>query len=121
MTHRLTIAVCCIFEDISFYGVSPFVTRWVHVICAIAVAEARFVNAIEREPVDVSAVPESRKNLVSNYGVVRRAGVIQTQAGLPSLLSEISLNVILCSDLRFYRLTGGIISSANQSNSLIDS
>ncbi|XP_051232103.1 lysine-specific demethylase 4B isoform X1 [Dicentrarchus labrax] len=37
--------------------------RWVHVICAIAVAEARFVNAIEREPVDVSAVPESRKNL----------------------------------------------------------
>ncbi|XP_075344301.1 LOW QUALITY PROTEIN: lysine-specific demethylase 4B [Sparus aurata] len=37
--------------------------RWVHVICAIAVAEARFVNTIEREPVDVSAVPESRKNL----------------------------------------------------------
>ncbi|XP_075896722.1 lysine-specific demethylase 4B isoform X2 [Nelusetta ayraudi] len=37
--------------------------RWVHVICAIAVAEARFVNAIDREPVDVSAVPESRKNL----------------------------------------------------------
>lgn len=27
-------------------------------------AEARFVNAIEREPVDVSAVPETRKNLV---------------------------------------------------------
>ncbi|XP_044056520.1 lysine-specific demethylase 4B [Siniperca chuatsi] len=37
--------------------------RWVHVICAIAVAEARFVKAIEREPVDVSAVPETRKNL----------------------------------------------------------
>ncbi|CAG5864119.1 unnamed protein product [Menidia menidia] len=37
--------------------------RWVHVICAIAVAEARFVNAIEREPVDVSAVPETRKDL----------------------------------------------------------
>uniref|UniRef100_A0A3Q1GG67 Lysine-specific demethylase 4B n=1 Tax=Acanthochromis polyacanthus TaxID=80966 RepID=A0A3Q1GG67_9TELE len=37
--------------------------RWVHVICAIAVAEARFVNAIERHPVDVSAVPETRKNL----------------------------------------------------------
>nr|XP_019954052.1 PREDICTED: lysine-specific demethylase 4B-like isoform X1 [Paralichthys olivaceus] len=37
--------------------------RWVHIICAIAVAEARFVNAIEREPVDISAVPETRKNL----------------------------------------------------------
>ncbi|XP_029988133.1 lysine-specific demethylase 4B isoform X4 [Sphaeramia orbicularis] len=41
--------------------------RWVHVICAIAVAEARFVNAIEREPVDVSAVPETRKNLKCVY------------------------------------------------------
>lgn len=50
--------------DPDFFNFS--VIRWVHVICAIAVAEARFVNAIEREPVDVSAVPESRKNLVSN-------------------------------------------------------
>ncbi|XP_029285313.1 lysine-specific demethylase 4B [Cottoperca gobio] len=41
--------------------------RWVHVICAIAVAEARFVNAIEREPVDVSAVPDTRKNLKCVY------------------------------------------------------
>lgn len=40
-------------------------TRWVHVICAIAVPEARFVNAINRQPVDVSAVPESRRNLVN--------------------------------------------------------
>lgn len=39
--------------------------RWVHVICAIGVPEARFVNAIDREPVDVSAVPETRKSLVS--------------------------------------------------------
>uniref|UniRef100_A0A8C7ZI76 [histone H3]-trimethyl-L-lysine(9) demethylase n=1 Tax=Oryzias sinensis TaxID=183150 RepID=A0A8C7ZI76_9TELE len=38
-------------------------SKWVHVICAIAVAEARFINAIDREPVDVSAVPETRKNL----------------------------------------------------------
>uniref|UniRef100_A0A7N6AIT0 [histone H3]-trimethyl-L-lysine(9) demethylase n=1 Tax=Anabas testudineus TaxID=64144 RepID=A0A7N6AIT0_ANATE len=37
--------------------------RWVHVICGIAVAEARFVNVIKREPVDVTAVPETRKNL----------------------------------------------------------
>ncbi|XP_063748022.1 lysine-specific demethylase 4B [Eleginops maclovinus] len=37
--------------------------RWVHVICAIAVPEARFVNVSEREPVDVSAVPDTRKNL----------------------------------------------------------
>eukprot|EP00063_Salmo_salar_P096482 XP_014071317.1 PREDICTED: lysine-specific demethylase 4B isoform X1 [Salmo salar] len=41
--------------------------RWVHVICAIAVAEARFVNAIEREPVDISAIPENRKSLKCVY------------------------------------------------------
>lgn len=51
-----------------FYCLCLFISlyRWVHIICAIAVAEARFVNAIEREPVDVSAVPESRRNLVSD-------------------------------------------------------
>ncbi|XP_043986542.1 lysine-specific demethylase 4B isoform X2 [Gambusia affinis] len=37
--------------------------RWAHVICAIGVPEARFVNAIDREPVDVSAVPDTRKSL----------------------------------------------------------
>uniref|UniRef100_A0A8C7G299 [histone H3]-trimethyl-L-lysine(9) demethylase n=1 Tax=Oncorhynchus kisutch TaxID=8019 RepID=A0A8C7G299_ONCKI len=41
--------------------------RWVHVICAIAVAEARFVNAVEREPVDISAIPENRKSLKCVY------------------------------------------------------
>ncbi|CDQ82804.1 unnamed protein product [Oncorhynchus mykiss] len=41
--------------------------RWVHVICAIAVAEARFVNAIAREPVDISAIPDSRKSLKCVY------------------------------------------------------
>lgn len=45
-------------------------TRWVHVICAIAVPEARFVNAIDRQPVDVSAVPESRKNLVNQCDLI---------------------------------------------------
>uniref|UniRef100_A0A672RXN6 Lysine-specific demethylase 4B n=1 Tax=Sinocyclocheilus grahami TaxID=75366 RepID=A0A672RXN6_SINGR len=41
--------------------------RWVHVICAVAVAEARFVNAVEREPVDVTAVPDPRKSLKCVY------------------------------------------------------
>uniref|UniRef100_A0A8C9V4T9 Lysine-specific demethylase 4B n=1 Tax=Scleropages formosus TaxID=113540 RepID=A0A8C9V4T9_SCLFO len=41
--------------------------RWVHVICAIAVPEVRFVNAIEREPVDVGAIPELRKRLKCVY------------------------------------------------------
>uniref|UniRef100_A0A667XJ78 [histone H3]-trimethyl-L-lysine(9) demethylase n=1 Tax=Myripristis murdjan TaxID=586833 RepID=A0A667XJ78_9TELE len=52
---------------VSRYGVSFPLPRWVHVICAIAVAEVRFVNAIERQPVDVSAVPEKRKNLKCVY------------------------------------------------------
>lgn len=41
--------------------------RWVHVICAIAVPEVRFVNAAAREPVDVSAIPDNRKKLMCVY------------------------------------------------------
>lgn len=46
--------------------------QWVHVICAIGVAEVRFVNALEREPVDVTAIPETRKNLKCIYCVGQR-------------------------------------------------
>ncbi|XP_074783953.1 lysine-specific demethylase 4B isoform X2 [Athene noctua] len=38
--------------------------RWVHIICAIAVPEARFLNVIERHPVDISAIPEQRLKLI---------------------------------------------------------
>uniref|UniRef100_A0A8C4TTM8 [histone H3]-trimethyl-L-lysine(9) demethylase n=1 Tax=Falco tinnunculus TaxID=100819 RepID=A0A8C4TTM8_FALTI len=41
--------------------------RWVHVICAIAVPEARFLNVIERHPVDISAIPEQRWKLKCVY------------------------------------------------------
>ncbi|NWH85062.1 KDM4B demethylase, partial [Aegithalos caudatus] len=40
---------------------------WVHVICAIAVPEARFLNVIERHPVDISAIPEQRWKLRCVY------------------------------------------------------
>lgn len=38
--------------------------RWVHVICAIAVPEVRFLNMMERHPVDISGIPEQRWKLV---------------------------------------------------------
>ncbi|MBN3296457.1 KDM4B demethylase, partial [Amia calva] len=41
--------------------------RWVHVICAIAVPEARFINPVERNPVDVSGISEERKDLKCVY------------------------------------------------------
>ncbi|XP_042335388.1 lysine-specific demethylase 4B isoform X1 [Sceloporus undulatus] len=41
--------------------------RWVHVICAIAVPEARFVNVIERHPVDITAILEQRWKLKCVY------------------------------------------------------
>lgn len=37
--------------------------RWIHVICAIAVPEVRFLNVIERHPVDISGIPEQRWKL----------------------------------------------------------
>ncbi len=39
--------------------------RWVHVLCAVAVLEARFVNITERSPVDLSGIPLQRFKLVS--------------------------------------------------------
>ncbi|XP_029421181.1 lysine-specific demethylase 4B isoform X2 [Nannospalax galili] len=41
--------------------------RWIHVICAIAVPEVRFLNVIERNPVDISAIPEQRWKLKCIY------------------------------------------------------
>ncbi|KAL1782803.1 lysine-specific demethylase 4B isoform X1 [Sigmodon hispidus] len=41
--------------------------RWIHVICAIAVPEVRFLNVIERNPVDISAIPEQRWKLKCVY------------------------------------------------------
>lgn len=38
--------------------------RWVHVLCAVAVLEARFVNITERSPVDLSGIPLQRFKLV---------------------------------------------------------
>ncbi|XP_061775815.1 lysine-specific demethylase 4A isoform X2 [Nerophis ophidion] len=37
--------------------------KWVHVLCAITVLEARFVNITERSPIDISAVPLPRFRL----------------------------------------------------------
>uniref|UniRef100_A0A671SP39 [histone H3]-trimethyl-L-lysine(9) demethylase n=1 Tax=Sinocyclocheilus anshuiensis TaxID=1608454 RepID=A0A671SP39_9TELE len=52
--------------------VQPFLTcvsmcRWVHVLCAVAVQEARFVNIAERSPVDLSGIPLQRFKLKCYY------------------------------------------------------
>lgn len=36
-------------------------------ICAIAVPEVRFLNVMERHPVDISAIPEQRWKLVGAW------------------------------------------------------
>ncbi|XP_055068905.2 lysine-specific demethylase 4A [Misgurnus anguillicaudatus] len=41
--------------------------RWVHVVCAVAVLEARFVNITERSPVDLSGIPLQRFKLKCYY------------------------------------------------------
>ncbi|KFZ62087.1 Lysine-specific demethylase 4A, partial [Podiceps cristatus] len=38
--------------------------KWVHVMCAVAVLEAKFVNIAERSPVDVGKIPLQRFRLV---------------------------------------------------------
>ncbi|XP_061894365.1 lysine-specific demethylase 4A isoform X3 [Entelurus aequoreus] len=41
--------------------------KWVHVLCAVAVLEARFVNIKERTPVDLSGIPLQRFKLKCYY------------------------------------------------------
>ncbi|KAM6963088.1 lysine-specific demethylase 4A-like [Aplochiton taeniatus] len=41
--------------------------KWVHVMCAVAVLEARFVNLAERSPVDLSGIPLQRFKLKCYY------------------------------------------------------
>uniref|UniRef100_A0A7N6AFQ6 [histone H3]-trimethyl-L-lysine(9) demethylase n=1 Tax=Anabas testudineus TaxID=64144 RepID=A0A7N6AFQ6_ANATE len=52
---RLTAVSMCVF------------CRWVHVLCAVAVLEARFVNITERSPVDLSGIPLQRFKLKCYY------------------------------------------------------
>uniref|UniRef100_A0A8C6MEM0 [histone H3]-trimethyl-L-lysine(9) demethylase n=1 Tax=Nothobranchius furzeri TaxID=105023 RepID=A0A8C6MEM0_NOTFU len=41
--------------------------KWVHVLCAVAVLEARFVNITKRSPVDLSGIPLQRFKLKCYY------------------------------------------------------
>ncbi|XP_019936808.2 lysine-specific demethylase 4A isoform X1 [Paralichthys olivaceus] len=41
--------------------------KWVHVLCAVAVLEARFVNITDRNPVDLSGIPLQRFKLKCYY------------------------------------------------------
>ncbi|MGH0152278.1 UNVERIFIED_CONTAM: hypothetical protein FKN15_054515 [Acipenser sinensis] len=45
--------------------------KWVHVLCAVAVLEARFVNLAERSPVDLGGIPLQRFKLASKMVTYR--------------------------------------------------
>uniref|UniRef100_A0A4W3GT10 [histone H3]-trimethyl-L-lysine(9) demethylase n=1 Tax=Callorhinchus milii TaxID=7868 RepID=A0A4W3GT10_CALMI len=87
----VTCAKCCVCVHASCYGVAPekvaddwmcvrcsenaltevscfsLFFLWVHVMCAVAVQEVRFVNAADRSPVDVSPIPPQRWKLKCFY------------------------------------------------------
>ncbi|XP_053549569.1 lysine-specific demethylase 4A isoform X2 [Bombina bombina] len=49
--------------------------RWVHVMCAVAVAEAKFVSIADRSPVDISKIPLQRFRLKCAFCKKRRKRV----------------------------------------------
>ncbi|KAE8609864.1 hypothetical protein XENTR_v10011932 [Xenopus tropicalis] len=49
--------------------------RWVHVMCAVAVTEAKFVNIAERSPIDISKIPLQRFRLKCAFCKKRRKRV----------------------------------------------
>uniref|UniRef100_A0AAY4BA72 [histone H3]-trimethyl-L-lysine(9) demethylase n=1 Tax=Denticeps clupeoides TaxID=299321 RepID=A0AAY4BA72_9TELE len=91
----ISCAQCCVRVHTSCYGINPksvtkgwkctrckanamtevvvlnkyfaWFCRWVHVLCAVAVLEARFVNITRRSPVDLSGIPLQRFKLKCYY------------------------------------------------------
>uniref|UniRef100_A0A8C2IYW1 [histone H3]-trimethyl-L-lysine(9) demethylase n=1 Tax=Cyprinus carpio TaxID=7962 RepID=A0A8C2IYW1_CYPCA len=51
----------------SLCSVRVHTSEWVHVLCAVAVLEARFMNIAERSPVDLSGIPLQRFKLKCYY------------------------------------------------------
>uniref|UniRef100_G1RTS1 Lysine-specific demethylase 4A n=1 Tax=Nomascus leucogenys TaxID=61853 RepID=G1RTS1_NOMLE len=63
--------------------------RWVHVSCAVAILEARFVNIAERSPVDVSKIPLPRFRLKCIFCKKRRAkGALQSITAGQKVISK---------------------------------
>lgn len=56
--------ICVMFTYMWLWHVCVWSYRWVHVLCAVAVLEARFMNITERSPVDLSGIPLQRFKLV---------------------------------------------------------
>uniref|UniRef100_A0A673JES1 [histone H3]-trimethyl-L-lysine(9) demethylase n=1 Tax=Sinocyclocheilus rhinocerous TaxID=307959 RepID=A0A673JES1_9TELE len=80
----ISCSLCSVRVHTSCYGVAPArvskdwkcarckanaltEVQWVHVLCAVAVLEARFVNIAERSPVDLSGIPLQRFKLKCYY------------------------------------------------------
>uniref|UniRef100_A0A4W5N1Y6 [histone H3]-trimethyl-L-lysine(9) demethylase n=1 Tax=Hucho hucho TaxID=62062 RepID=A0A4W5N1Y6_9TELE len=59
--------MCARCEANALTEVSSTAIKWVHVLCALAVLEARFVNITHRNPVDLSYIPLARFQLKCFY------------------------------------------------------
>uniref|UniRef100_A0A8C7I401 [histone H3]-trimethyl-L-lysine(9) demethylase n=1 Tax=Oncorhynchus kisutch TaxID=8019 RepID=A0A8C7I401_ONCKI len=59
--------MCARCEANALTEVSSTAIKWVHVLCALAVLEARFVNIAHRNPVDLSYIPLARFQLKCFY------------------------------------------------------
>uniref|UniRef100_A0A7N8WQD6 [histone H3]-trimethyl-L-lysine(9) demethylase n=1 Tax=Mastacembelus armatus TaxID=205130 RepID=A0A7N8WQD6_9TELE len=68
-TKKLPELLCSKLTDIVVGGALQRANndKWVHVLCAITVLEARFVNITERSPIDLSAIPLPRFRLKCVY------------------------------------------------------
>uniref|UniRef100_A0A8C1XHB6 [histone H3]-trimethyl-L-lysine(9) demethylase n=1 Tax=Cyprinus carpio TaxID=7962 RepID=A0A8C1XHB6_CYPCA len=63
----ISCSLCSVRVHTSEFLTCVSLCRWVHVLCAVAVQEARFVNIAERSPVDLSGIPLQRFKLKCYY------------------------------------------------------
>uniref|UniRef100_A0A8C7ZME8 Lysine-specific demethylase 4C n=1 Tax=Oryzias sinensis TaxID=183150 RepID=A0A8C7ZME8_9TELE len=50
--------------------------KWAHVMCAVALPEARFTDEVQKSPIDTSRIPVQRYKLVSKYAHAFEAGLV---------------------------------------------
>lgn len=48
-------------------GMCVYMYRWAHVMCAVALPEARFSDEAKRSPIDTSRIPMQRYKLVRRH------------------------------------------------------
>lgn len=83
LTHANSLT--CLFVCLFLCGHLLDVCRWAHIMCAVALPEARFSSEAKRGPIDTSIIPMQRYKLVRTH---THTHIQRCSAGIPRVLED---------------------------------